>query len=211
MNELQLLRAQYPRVSDILSKQTIAVMQKIPIDKLANATIRGIKVHNYCLAYAAGLFLSEIEPPYNPYVDTFIEWYDQNVKTQIHNSVRLYDDVKKFSGEFDLIVEMKTGERALIDIKTSCTSSKTWPLQLSAYNHLCTVNDYKVDRIFNLHLKKKYTKKSQDICVEDDLPLEVQAKIMDYPDIEHYWEIFNDALTCYDYFDRKGVKTCSSQ
>lgn len=208
MNDLDLLRVMYPRVSDILSKQTIAEMQKIPLDTLAKATLRGIKVHNYCLSYAAGLFLAYIEAEYEPYVNCFIEWYENNVLHQIHNSLRLYDDERKFTGEFDLVVKLKNEEVALIDIKATSSSSKTWPVQLAAYNHLCKLSGINVERIFNLHLKKKNGKKEEDLTLDEDAPspFTVHAKTIDYSDIEAPWKVFQSALTCYDYFDRKGAK-----
>lgn len=208
MNNLNILRAQYPRVSDILGKQIIAEMQKIPLETLAKATLRGIKVHNYCLSHAAGYFLADVEAEYEPYVNCFIQWYEENVQKQLHNSVRLYDDSYRFTGEFDLIAQMKSGEIALIDIKATSASSKTWPVQLAAYNHLCKLNGYTVERIFNLHLKKKYGKKDEEMTVDEDTPapFSVHAKAIDYADIESSWQVFQGALTCYDYFDRKEVK-----
>lgn len=208
MNDQSVLRAQYPRVSDILGKQIIAEMQKIPLEILARATLRGIKVHNYCLSYAAGLFLADIEAEYEPYVNCFIQWYDENVKVPLHNSVRLYDDTNRFTGEFDLIAEMKSGEVALIDIKATCAYSKTWPVQLAAYNHLCNLNNYKVERIFNLHLKKKKKKQDQEVTIDEDAPppFTIHSKVIEYPDVSESWNVFKGALACFDYFDRKEVK-----
>lgn len=185
-------RARYPRVSDIIGVQTESDMRQIPCELLANASLRGTKVHELCSAYIDNLFLGDVEPNLRPYIDAFIAWYDTHVKELVSNSTRLYDDVKRFTGEFDMIVRLLSGDLALIDIKTSSSKTPSWPVQLAAYRHLCQINDHKVDIVLNLHLKKK----------DDD----VEAKVILYSadSLDKYWEIFQSALTCYDYFKRKG-------
>ena len=105
----------------------------------------------------------------------------------------------KYSGEFDLIVKLKDSKRiAMIDIKTSANKSKSWPIQLAAYKHLCVFNDYPSDLYFNLHLKR--SKK------EGEETYSIKPKLVPYEDLNPYWEIFSSALTCYDYFHRKELK-----
>jgi hypothetical protein len=203
VEELESARLLYPRVSDIIGKQTDREMRSIPIDTLVNACVRGTKVHAYCTTYLRGLYLPDIEPEYQPYVDAFIEWADDNIHQTLFSSVRLYDDSRCFSGEYDCIVVLKDSKQiALIDIKTSANASKSWPIQLAAYKHLCDINGYDVETVFNLHLKKT---KCAQVDSEKKLitPAVVKAKQIPYQNLMPYWEIFTNALNCYDYFDRK--------
>lgn len=205
MNDLQKLRSQYPRVSDIIGRQNEAEMRAIPIDYLANAAIRGTKIHKYCTQYIQGLFVCDIEAEYQPYVDAFVEWTSEHVKRPILCATRLYDDVKRFTGEFDMILELKNGKRALIDVKTTATSSKTWPVQLAAYDHLCRLNGIEYDEVFILHLKKKSKKKKEGENLVNS-PLEVNAACLVPEDLNASWDIFTNALHCFDYFHRKEPK-----
>lgn len=202
-------RALYPRVSDIIAKQNADELRSIPLDTLANACIRGQKVHDYCTAWIKSLWLTDVEPEYQPYVDAFAQWATANTEECYYSSVRLYDDVKRFTGEFDMIVKMKgTGKRALIDIKTSACKSKAWPLQLSAYAHLCKINGYEFDVVYNIHLKKTKAalfeeKQGEKVLIS---PPVVKSVEIEYDDLSPSWDIFSSALKCYDYFDRKEVK-----
>jgi len=203
MNQLLNERALYPRVSDIIGKQTESEMRKIPIDNLVTASLRGTKIHAYCTAHIKGLFLPDIEPEYQPYLDAFISWADENVKQALHCCTRLYDDVKRFTGEFDMIAKLKNGNVALIDLKTSASSSKAWAIQLAAYDHLCKLNGFEYDEIFVLHLKKKYKKKEEG---SKNPPLEVDTMCLMQENVNESWDIFASALNCYDYFHRKDAR-----
>lgn len=207
MNELEILRLTYPRVSEIISKQNSAEMRGISLEILANAALRGIAVHNHCIAFVKGLWSAEIEEEYKPYVEAFTDWYSNNVGECLFAGIRLYDDSKRFTGEYDLIVRLKeTNQVVLVDIKATAAISKTWPVQLAAYNHLCEVNSYpKIDAFYNVHLKKMkspvYEKKGEEKVLVS--PPKVKAVAVEHKDITRYWNIFSSALSCYDFFDRK--------
>lgn len=208
MSSLEEKRANYPRVSDIISKQNSNELRSIPLETLVNASIRGTKIHDYCTAWIKNLWIIDIEEEYKPYVNSFIEWASENIKKCIHSPTRLYDDEQCFSGEFDMILEMKNGEKALIDIKTSAVPSKAWPLQLAAYAHLCRKNGYEFDCVYNLHLKRTKVAFFEEIQGEKVLisPPVVKTVEIKHEDLTAYWEIFASSLRCYDYFDRKEVK-----
>ncbi len=209
MDDLTQKRSLYPRVSEIIGKQNADALRGISLEVLANAAFRGTKIHSYCTSWARSLWIDEIEPEYQPYYDAFVQWAEEHVEEVIHSSVRLYDDELRFTGEFDMIVKMKESkEMVLIDIKTSASTSKAWPLQLAAYGHLCNQNDYHFDRIMNVHLKKTKTAVFDENEGEKVLvsPPQVRVCIKDHGDPKPYWEIFSSALKCYDYFDRKEVK-----
>lgn len=196
----------YPRVSEIIGKQNANELRAIPIEKLVNASIRGKSVHAYCTTYMQKLFMPEIEPLYAPYVEAFIEWFDENVERVVATTTRLYDDTLKFSGEFDAVVILKDSPAlTLIDIKATSVKSKTWPLQLAAYAHLCNLNTYSVDRAMNIHLKVKTPAKFEE---KEGQKLLISAPTIAYKtlpceNITEAWSIFTSALACYDYFDRK--------
>jgi hypothetical protein len=208
MNDLEEKRALYPRVSDIIGKQNAEEFRSIPLDVLANACIRGQKVHDYCTAWIKDLWIPDVESEYKPYVESFTEWASNHISEHLFSAVRLYDDDRMFSGEFDMIVKLKNGETALLDIKTSAASSKTWPLQLAAYAHLCQVNGFCFNAVYNIHLKKNPStvrKEKQGEKISLSLPA-VQTREIRYDDLNSYWRIFSSALECYDYFNRKEVK-----
>lgn len=211
ISDLDIQRASYPRVSTIIGKQNSDEYRSIPIEVLANACERGTKVHGYCNAILEGLWIPDIEPEYKPYVDAFEKWLNERKPKILSVSKRLYDDVKRFTGEFDLIVELD-GAPYILDIKTSSAPSKAWPVQLAAYEMLAS-QDSEINKLgkedveennpcfylMNLHLKKTVDKEGNIIVKYKEIPcylnLQLEAK-----------EIFNNALACYDYFTRKELK-----
>ncbi len=206
MNDLDIERLNYVRVSTIIGKQTAEEMAAIPSDVLANAAYRGTKVHDYCTTYVKGLWLPVMEAEYEPFVQTFIEWYDQKVKKLLFTNTRLYDDEKKITGEFDMIVELKENNRiAMLDLKTSANVSRSWPVQLAAYKHLCELNGFHPDIYYNIHLKKT---KSATYELKEGIktmvtPPKVKSVEIPHGDLTASWEIFSSALTCYNFFNRK--------
>lgn len=208
MTDLEIARLNYVRVSTIIGKQTAEDMALIPPAVLENAGYRGTKVHNYCTAYVKGLWLPEMEKEYEPYVEAFINWYDVNVSRTLHTNTRLYDDEKKITGEFDMIVKLKENNRiAMLDLKTSANVSRSWPVQLAAYKHLCELNGFHPEIYYNIHLKK--TKSATYELVEGIKTMVTPPKIkcMEIPheDLKPSWEIFSSALNCYNFFNRNEV------
>lgn len=194
MSNLEEARMQYPRVSDIIGKQSRSDFEGIPLEALLNAQIRGNKLHAYATAYLKGLWLPSIEEQYQPYFDAFTEWADNNIHQTLFTGVRLYDDENRFTGEFDIIAVLKDSKQiALLDLKTSANVSKSWPIQLAAYKHLCELNGYEIETVFNIHLKKG--------------KFNVKAISIEHPDLSSSWEIFKSALKCFDYFERKEKKS----
>ncbi len=195
--DLNEIRLTYPRVSDIIGKQTREEMQSIPLDVLANAALRGTRIHEYASSHLQGLWIPEIETEYQPYTESFKIWADENIDRVLVMDKRLYDDVQCFSGQFDMIVILKSSKKtALIDLKTSHSVSKSWPIQLAAYKHLCEINGHHIDSVYNLHLKKS--------------SLNIKSVRIPYTekDITSAWEIFSSALRCYKYFTLNEALSC---
>lgn len=208
MTELELQRLTYPRVSEIIGTHIADELRSVPLDTLANACLRGTKLHAYCTAYLRGLWVPVIEEEYLHYFEAFKAWAEENVFQTLYTGVRLYDDERRFTGEFDIIAVLKDSKQiALIDLKTSCKESKSWPIQLAAYKHLCIHNGYEIETVFNLHLKKTKGAVFEEVNGKKvkASPEKIKAKRIDHEekDLVAYWEVFDSALSCYDYFKRK--------
>lgn len=200
--DLNELRATYARVSEIIGKQTEREMRAIPIETLANASIRGTRIHSYCSSYLKGLWIPDVEEEYQPYFNAFTDWADANVIKTLHQNIRLYDDEKRFTGEFDVIALLNGWDGpVLIDIKTSSAKSRSWPVQLAAYKKLCQLNGYEVNEVVNVHLKKKKSAVFENMKIIS--PSLVEVKELEYESLEKYLKLFESALLCYDYFERK--------
>lgn len=212
LNPIQSLRDAYPRVTKILEKQTLAEMRSIPTDRLITASLRGSAVHNYCTTYLERLFMPDIEEQYSPYVTAFIQWAERNIKEVLHTRQRYYDDDLQFSGEPDAILILKDSDvPTLIDIKATCTVSKTWALQLGAYQHLCVKNGINIGRSMNIHLKKSVKTQTENIQGEKvrfSIPVICAKEILPPIDFNESWKIFHSALLCFNYFDRKEEREC---
>lgn len=207
MKDLDAIRKIYPRVSEIISKQNEFDMRQIPVETLLNAQHRGTEIHDYCTKYILNeLWTVKIDPEYRPYLESFIQWYMENVEETIFMSQRLYDDVKRFTGEPDMVFRLKGSKRiVLADIKTSYAVSKTWAIQLAAYKHLLKIIGIEVDDCINIHLKKT---KSAVMQVIDGVkvvltPAIVKPILIEQNEYNKSWQIFESALICFDYFDRE--------
>jgi hypothetical protein len=188
-------RATYARVSEIIGKQTADEMRVIPLDNLIRASVRGSAVDRYCTCFMNGIWIPEIESEYIDYVEEFKKWYNDNVEKVLYTKTRLYDDQLQFTGEFDMIVQLKgSGLIALIDLKTSSAVSKSWTIQLAAYKHLCRINGISIEGIYNLHIKKTSSKMKTSFIAHNDL--------------NPHWDIFTSALKCYKYFNLKEALSC---
>jgi hypothetical protein len=209
ISDLDFQRANYPRVSHIIGSRNENQYSGVAADVLENACIRGRKIHEYCTAEIEGLWIPDIEEEYKPYYQAFKSWLHKKDAKILSLPKRLYDDEKKFTGEFDFIIEWD-GLPMIVDIKTSAIPSKTWGVQLAAYAMLCRQDEEMKKLIFdcrnelsyfttmNLHLKKKKCGDSFSVN-----PVEIFYSVEErfYSEV-----IFNHCLSCYDYFNRKETK-----
>lgn len=188
--DIQALRTNYPRVSEILAPYAQIFFRDISLEVLANACERGTKVHAICKALVNGYFVPSIDEECRPYIDSFLLWKDVNKFVALETEKRYYDDELKFSGQIDMLVK-QDGRTILYDIKTSATKSPSWPVQLAAYAHLIGVKGPKVDAVGILQLKKTGKKPT----------------VLMYEDLDEYQTIFSALLLNYNYFLRKKEKT----
>lgn len=184
----------YPRVSEILAPYTNIALSQIPKDVLENAAKRGTAIHSLCTAYARGDFIPKIEEEYEPYFNSFVEWYDENVEGLIKSEDRLYDDELRYCGKFDLLVQLynNPNEVVLIDIKTSTKIYESHVVQLAAYKNLVNLQGpASVRGIVFRGILLQLGKKGKP------------AKEHSYSNLKPYFNKFLHAISLYNYFIRK--------
>lgn len=148
--------SKYLRVTTPLSKYS--GYDAVPSNILEYAADRGTRVHMYCTLYAQNMLFGDIDEDCFDYVQSFIDWFDQNVDEVILTEKRLFSDELMIQGQPDLVAILKNKfEPDLIDIKTSVKFSKTWKLQTAAYHHLCSINTINTDDRLVVQLKKDST------------------------------------------------------
>lgn len=129
----------YYRVTDVL--KNLKSLDHVPKKILEYAADRGKRVHKYCELYCLDQLDECIDDDCFPYVQAFIDFFDDNVEQVLLLEKRLKCDFLKIQGQFDMIAKLKDYDNAcIIDIKTCYNECRTWPIQLAAYQHLCAVN-----------------------------------------------------------------------
>jgi len=205
MNELDLQRASYARVSSIIGRQNEAELRSIPLEHLVEASLRGTAIHGYCSSFLKSLWIPEIVPEYLPYFEAFKKWDRENGSDVVYCDHRMYDDELRFTGEIDAVFKTKQGKTLLIDIKTSSKESRAWPLQLAAYRHLLKLSGLHVDACCVVHLK---VKKRGEFVRDGGSRQMITPPVVDYneifyDDLDKSFDIFLSALECYRYFETK--------
>jgi hypothetical protein len=143
-------RENYKRITNIL--YPFSGMDKINPEILAHAAERGTKVHKICEAIMLGLGEIGVEEETQPYVESFKKWWETGI-TPIMIEKRFWDDKLKITGQVDIIIKTPEG-LAIVDLKTSRTPSKTWPLQGAAYAYLAKKAKHDIQKIFFIHLSR---------------------------------------------------------
>jgi len=178
------IREGFTRVTSVLNPFTDFSMIEPAV--LANASDRGTRVHNFCELYAKNLLIEPVDEDCKPYVESFIEWFDNFVGEVLHVEERLYCDDLKITGQIDLICKLKGSDRIyIIDLKTPQTSSKSWKLQTAAYQYLSVIGlGYFIQERGCLMLDKNGG----------------QAKFISYTDYEKDSTLYFSALKLYRFF-----------
>jgi len=112
----------------------------IPKAVLDAAAERGTAAHDGCFLVARGKDPGILDDDVHGYVKSFRRWFDDMVQDVILVEQRLAHPGYYYHGEPDLIVKLKDGYCALIDIKTPVMSSKSWHLQVAGYRELARAN-----------------------------------------------------------------------
>ena len=111
-------------------------LEKIRPDILENAAARGTEVHVKCALIAQNLYPCYEVSGIEGYVISFRLWFESQVTEVLAVERRFEHAAFGFFGHPDLVVKMKEGHTALIDLKTPATLSKLWRSQISAYKFL---------------------------------------------------------------------------
>jgi PD-(D/E)XK nuclease superfamily len=176
-----------PRVTEVLTPFTNygAVRKEI----LENAAARGTSVHALCAGIAKGNWIPEtmIKEEYRGYVRSFQIWQEAEVKQFDIIEKRYIDSAFRFTGQLDYVIECHDDKKYLVDIKTSASPQKTYPIQMAAYHQLLSQNGISVEGAIIVYLDK-----------EGKPP-----KINFIADLADEYQVFLSALKCFEYFKRK--------
>lgn len=185
-DKMEKIKEGFLRVTTPLSAFTD--FSSIPPHVLQHAADRGTKVHKLCELTLLDEYFPQPEEELKGYLNSFNEWKD-TLETIHRLETRYYSDMLKITGAIDIIGTVK-GDKSpsIIDIKTAASESKTWCLQLAAYQHLFNSNidtQVKAERRFALHLKKNGKR----------------AKIIEYTDHDRDLDLYLSALKIWRYFN----------
>ena len=126
---------------------------KIPDQILAKACQRGSVIHSGCAAMALGGYVGRVPELYSGYLHSFDQWFEANVVETVLCEHRITCNALGFTGRFDFVFRLYSGELALVDIKTPAALGSSWGCQLAAYDYLLKLEDVTVDCILSLRLK----------------------------------------------------------
>lgn len=137
--EEDLIPLGYLRVTDILSRYS--KLDYVDAHILEEACERGSQVHSLCEEYSKNLVMPFVEENLKGYFESFKNWFDKYVEKVVLTELRINDYFYKVSGKFDFVLKFKDEKfLSLVDLKTSSSISKTWPLQTAAYSDMITRN-----------------------------------------------------------------------
>ena len=181
----------YPRVTEVLNAFTS--YDTVPHAILANAAARGTHVHSICAGIANGAWIptESIEEEYIGYVRSFENWFDEYVAEVLLVESRYTDKAQGYTGQIDLLIRTKAGERCLVDLKTSAKPQKTYAVQMAAYCNLLDAHGIYVDRSMLVYLHKDGA----------------AAKVVVAKDWDRELDVFRCALTCWSYFNGRKIKS----
>lgn len=132
-----------PSVSQIISPYKS--FAGIPEAVMAAASERGTAVHDACFCLAKGQYPGPLDQVVLGHYNSFQRWFDSQVQDVILVEQRLVHPAYLYHGEPDLIVKLKTGKIALIDIKTPVMPTKVWAAQVAGYRILASAHKIKID------------------------------------------------------------------
>lgn len=177
-----------PRVTEVLKYFT--GYNHVPQNILKGAAERGTAVHALCAAIANGSWvpINMVDESLRGYVKSFFLWKDAQVKEFHIVEKRFIHPESLYSGQVDFVVTFTDGNLWLVDIKTSSSHQKTYPLQMGAYGELLRLYGNEVFGAMIVYLDKNG--EFPDIYVVEDLKKE--------------FCVFNYALGCWKYFKEKN-------
>ncbi len=152
----QIINKGFDRVTDVF--KFCSGIEKVPKDKLKEASDRGTAVHDEIQAIQSNLWIPGLAE-HAGYINSYKLWAQE--KKFIDNPGRLYDLDLKLTGELDAIY-MEANTYSLVDFKTTAPKSgaqlkkfkRIWGMQLAAYALLATQTGLKIERLELVQLDK---------------------------------------------------------
>lgn len=177
----------YPRVTEILRYFTS--YDNVPKDILKRAAERGTTVHALCAGIAKGAWIPDgmINPEHLGYVNSFKKWAETQVLKFVVIEKRYADEEYGFTGQLDFVILSNDNELYLVDLKTSASPQKTYPVQMAAYDRLLKNNQVTVKGAILVYLDK-----------DGEFP---EVNLID--DLTEEFNVFTSALTCWKYFNKR--------
>lgn len=177
-----------PRVTEVLKYFT--GYDHVPKNILKGAAERGTTVHALCAAIANGSWvpITMIDESLQGYVKSFLLWKEAQVKEFRIVEKRFIHPENLYTGQIDFVTTCTDGNTWLVDIKTSSSHQKTYPLQMGAYGRLLRLYGNEVFGAMIVYLDKNG--EFPEIYVVDDL--------------EKEFSTFKCALDCWYYFKEKN-------
>lgn len=142
-------------------------LENVPPDRLAVAGLRGTLVHKATEQHDLGLPVKaqadpqawqELEPFFSAYLQFLSDYRDELEIESVEE--RVYHPLYQYAGTADRVVRLASGDRAVIDIKTSAKLSPSYGPQLAAYQEALNVHRTAKQRVqlrYALQLKKDGT------------------------------------------------------
>ena len=179
--------ASIPRVTEILKPFT--GYDQVPRETLERAAARGTSVHALCAGIAKGNWIPDgmIGEDLLGYVNSFKKWTSAQVKRFIVVEKRYTDKHEEYSGQLDFVVQCHDDLLYLVDLKTSSSPQKTYPIQMAAYHNLLKQNDIEVEGAMLVYLDKT-----------GEFP-----NVHAIYDMHEEFGVFTSALHCYKYFKKR--------
>ncbi len=176
-----------PRVTEILRPFTH--YDQVPKDILARAAARGTSVHALCAGIAKGNWVPDgmIAEDLLGYVQSFKKWSEAQVKKFVIIEKRYIEEELNYTGQLDFVVVGTDDELYLVDLKTSSSPQKTYPVQMAAYSHLLKKYHVTIKGAMLVYLDK--TGEFPEIHYLDEMDKE--------------FSVFLSALECWTYFNKK--------
>lgn len=148
-------KSNYVRVSEALN--LYADFSKVKPDVLDFATERGTRVHALCAAYAQEIWIPESSAIQycEGYLQSFMGWFDKHITEVFYVEERFYNEKFFYTGQPDLIMQMRTEGTVLIDNKTPQGKAfeRIWRGQIAAYVNLRF--DMEIEKAGSLQLDPK--------------------------------------------------------
>ena len=142
-----------PSVTTIMKPLSAFEYRNVPESALEKAADRGTTVHN-AIEIFIKYGIDDIPTEFRPYLDAFIDWWNEKKPVVIGSEIRLYHRMFRYCGTCDLLC-LIDGKLILIDYKTTyAVMEKMCGVQLEGYAKALSSHGINVDEKRILHLKK---------------------------------------------------------